>query len=132
MTIVSGLMPKPQDINWEDNMQRVPDEITESDCSYTQEVKCPYCGEEFTDSWELKPDESQVDCGECGKEFSYARNVEVTYTTAKVCECGHAIGYHGYPVGNCRHTKTAYGMKPGDDMPLPVTVPCGCKEFKSV
>lgn len=56
------------------------------DCEYTDEIVCPYCGEEFTDSWEFEPDMDTIDCYECGMEFKYERNVSVTYSTSKVVE----------------------------------------------
>jgi len=60
------------------------------DCSYTDEVVCPYCGFEFGDSYELfefynSHGESNVDveCDECGKEFNVDRCIEVTYNSYK-------------------------------------------------
>ncbi len=59
--------------------------MPEIDHSYTREVVCPYCGYEFSDSWEFDSRNNcgVEDCGECGKEFSWVRDVEVTYTTEK-------------------------------------------------
>ena len=52
---------------------------------YTDEIVCPYCGYEFTDSWEFSDtqDEQQVDCHDCGEEFLLYVHVSVDYTTYK-------------------------------------------------
>lgn len=46
---------------------------------YEDEVKCPYCGFEDGDSWELD-EEGETDCGNCGAKLAYSRTVEVTYS----------------------------------------------------
>lgn len=51
---------------------------------YTEEVVCPYCGHEFTDSWELSGEDGQegeTDCGQCERLFLYYRNISVSYST---------------------------------------------------
>lgn len=60
----------------------------EIDCSYTDEVVCPYCGYEFGDSWEIfthhySDYRESVECCECGKEFDVERCIEVTYNSYK-------------------------------------------------
>lgn len=63
--------------NYEDNAE-------EFDCDYTQELVCPYCGYEFTDSGEYRLDgEELISCPECDKEFYGGVNIEVTYYTEK-------------------------------------------------
>lgn len=52
------------------------------DHEYTDEVVCPHCGYEHSDSWEMG--ETEHDCPDCKKAFSLSRNVSVTYTTEKV------------------------------------------------
>jgi transcription elongation factor Elf1 len=63
----------------------------EIDHEYTDDIVCPYCGYEFTDSWEFEGNEDLglIDCQSCEKPFIATRNVEVTYTTekAKVGTC---------------------------------------------
>lgn len=54
----------------------------EIDCYATDEITCPHCGNEFTDSWECE-DEGNHTCDECGKEFSHNRDICVTYSTFK-------------------------------------------------
>lgn len=57
------------------------------DHEYTDEVVCPYCGYEFSDSWEFKQDSyKSLDCDECGEEFSMEREVTVSYSTEKLKE----------------------------------------------
>ena len=51
---------------------------------YTDEIVCPYCGYEFSDSWDFNRDSEEIDCPECEKTFEYFREVEVKYVTKKV------------------------------------------------
>ena len=62
------------------------------DNKYTNELVCPYCGYEHSDSWELSEDCSEIDCGDCGKSFSYSRIVNVEYTTEKI-KCNEKHDY---------------------------------------
>lgn len=55
---------------------------TEIDHEFTEEVVCPYCGYEFSDSWEFS-DNAEIECDECGETFISERNSEVTYSTQK-------------------------------------------------
>lgn len=59
----------------------------EVDCLYTQEVICPYCGYEFSDSWEFSMkgdgDECEIDCDECNKKFTAIMDLTVSYSTYK-------------------------------------------------
>ena len=50
---------------------------------YTDEVVCPHCGYEHTDSWD-RPDSDEDECGECGKPFQYSRSTTVKYSTAPI------------------------------------------------
>lgn len=52
---------------------------------YTDEIVCPYCGYEFTNSWEFNDtqDEQHVECHDCGEEFLLYVNITVDYTTRK-------------------------------------------------
>jgi transposase-like protein len=62
-------------------------------------IKCPYCGWENHDSWEVGADSGKYDCGSCEKAFDYERDVQVTYSTHKLFEdCDHAdvSNYKGY------------------------------------
>ena len=51
------------------------------DHEYTDEIVCPHCGFEYSDSWESSDGEKE--CYECGEKFHMVRNVEVTYVTYK-------------------------------------------------
>lgn len=51
---------------------------------FTQEIICPYCGYEPSDSWEMESGE--YDCEDCEKSYEVERNIEVTYTTSKINE----------------------------------------------
>jgi uncharacterized Zn-finger protein len=56
--------------------------MEEIDHEYTDEIICPYCGEDVMDSWEYS-DSGDIQCGKCRKEFTYEREVTVTYSTQK-------------------------------------------------
>jgi hypothetical protein len=50
-------------------------------------IKCPYCGWEYKDSWEFDQEEGTTECGWCEKEFNVTREIEVTYSTSIIaCE----------------------------------------------
>jgi len=53
-----------------------------ADTSHTENIVCPHCKYEDTDSWESQADEGYEDCGECGQEFWYSRHVQITYSTS--------------------------------------------------
>ena len=58
----------------------------EIETDFTQELVCPYCGYEDTDSWEYDQNTfdgvlGDIECGECGKTFHAQRNGEITYST---------------------------------------------------
>lgn len=46
------------------------------------EIVCPHCFYEFSDSWEFGKEEcGEEECPECGNEFTWTRQVEVSYST---------------------------------------------------
>jgi len=51
---------------------------------YENNIKCPYCDHEDTDSWELEEDESEWTCGSCDETFNVTRDISVTYSTSKI------------------------------------------------
>lgn len=69
--------------------------IKEIEHEYTDELVCPYCGYEKTDSWEYHEDEGGVDCDECDKSYLYTRVVTVEYITDK-CDCINGDGPHSW------------------------------------
>ena len=48
-----------------------------------EEVTCPYCQYQKSDSWELGDDGTQT-CGECGKTYEWQRNVSTSYSSEGV------------------------------------------------
>lgn len=56
----------------------------EIECKNTDEIVCPYCGFEFSDSWEYDQDTEEIDCLECDKTFNMTRNVYIDYSTSKL------------------------------------------------
>lgn len=50
------------------------------------EIQCPYCGYEFSDSWEYGEGESEIYCDECGNTFHYYGEIELNQRIAKDCE----------------------------------------------
>lgn len=47
-------------------------------------LKCPYCGYEDSDSWELEEEDSEYECLQCGGIISYERIVTVDYSSEAV------------------------------------------------
>ena len=99
----------------------------------TDEVTCPYCRQEQSDSWEYT-DDGEADCGECGYEFSFTRNVEVTYSSHALCICKHSGGFHFGKDGEteCHKSHTEYFLKPDKDGNGSKTATCKCKKFISI
>ncbi len=44
------------------------------------EIKCPICGYEISDSWEYSDDSGELECCGCGATLEWNREVEVTYS----------------------------------------------------
>lgn len=58
----------------------------EIDCSFTDEIVCPYCGYEFSDSYEFfewNDGDAEPECEECGKEFIVCRYIDIKYNSYK-------------------------------------------------
>jgi len=61
-----------------------PNPIDELDYLHNDEVVCPYCDYEHSDSWDfgLKDgNESEIECGDCEKTFTVISELEVHYST---------------------------------------------------
>jgi transcription elongation factor Elf1 len=59
----------------------------EIDTDYTDEVVCPHCGHEHSDSWEYnltEQDYGALECAECGEMFEATLNKSISYSTRKV------------------------------------------------
>lgn len=60
--------------------------MKEIDHEYTNEIVCPWCGCEFSDSWELGNGGECTEleeCPDCEKEFYASRIITVEYSTQK-------------------------------------------------
>jgi len=55
------------------------------DTQYTNELVCPYCGHEFSDSWE-REDRGEFECYECDKNFSFDTDVTRLYSSERDCQ----------------------------------------------
>ena len=81
----------------------------EIDHEYTNEIVCPWCGYEFSDSWEWSDYEEDVECHKCGKLFYYERILTVEYKTTrercknKGCEMALKKMYGNNPSVSDRH-----------------------------
>ncbi|MGL4760383.1 MAG: hypothetical protein ACRCWG_02910 [Sarcina sp.] len=64
--------------------------IEETETFDEGQVKCPICGEEVSDSWELSDDEGECDCCGCGAVLEWNREVVVNYS-AEVKEVAKPI-----------------------------------------
>jgi DNA-directed RNA polymerase subunit RPC12/RpoP len=55
------------------------------DHNYTDEVVCPHCGYQHSDSGEFFWDtiEPIIECAKCGREFTATQEFTVTYSTEK-------------------------------------------------
>lgn len=52
------------------------------DCDYTDEIKCPYCGYEDIDSWEMTEEEQDdFECANCEKVFNVVRHLTIQYSS---------------------------------------------------
>lgn len=58
----------------------VDNPIDEDEIFQNEEIKCPYCGNAQSDSWEYDDSGNEI-CDSCGSEYMYERIVEVSYTT---------------------------------------------------
>ena len=53
----------------------------------TDEIVCPYCGHEFSDSNELNGSSGRIiDCDVCAKKFTLEVDFAVSYTTTVIEE----------------------------------------------
>lgn len=55
----------------------------------TDEVVCPYCGYEYSDSWTFNEDgvqQGEEQCAECGEKFMFETEYSASYITAKIPE----------------------------------------------
>lgn len=54
---------------------------------YKEEITCPWCGYEDSDSWEFEGEyDDAYECPECGKKFILEVHTETTYTSKRRIE----------------------------------------------
>lgn len=55
--------------------------------SFKENITCPWCGYEDTDSWEFEGEyDDAYECPECGKKFILEVHTEITYTSKRHIE----------------------------------------------
>ena len=62
----------------------VGDILNDDEVNHSNEITCPHCGSEVSDSWECSDSDDNYSCDTCGSVFSYEREVEVTYNSTIV------------------------------------------------
>lgn len=58
-------------------------------CAHTADIRCPYCGHYFKESWEYGnagEDDFEVECGECERKFDVSRRIDVFYSSKTKAE----------------------------------------------
>lgn len=55
------------------------------------EIQCPYCESEMSDSWEMPDEDNDYECPFCHSHFAYVREVSVTYTSCPISKSEHII-----------------------------------------
>lgn len=62
--------------------------FSDLDHSRNNEIKCPYCGHDFIDSWEFSDchNDTKIECGNCENTFMMIAEPEVYYSTWKLKE----------------------------------------------
>ena len=55
----------------------------DGDTTLTDEIVCPWCGYEQSDSWEYPDSDDKCMCGDCERTFEMYREIEVSYTTSR-------------------------------------------------
>ncbi len=59
------------------------------DCIHTQNIVCPHCGNNHTDSWEIDfgsgiEGDIEMECWECDKLFFVSRHCSISYSSEKM------------------------------------------------
>jgi hypothetical protein len=64
--------------------------VSEHETYAESEITCPYCGYEYTESYEYDSSDldacGEEDCPDCEKKFKWSRNTSITYSTSGMCE----------------------------------------------
>ena len=62
------------------------EEPEEYECSYQDDLVCPYCGHIETDSWETPDNATEGSCNSCGKDYKIEQEFSRTFSTYKTCQ----------------------------------------------
>lgn len=68
--------------DYPDNIQLISIKRDDIDSTYEDEIVCPHCGYNFSDSWEVH-DDCKMECDFCDQSFELIINREVSYSTYK-------------------------------------------------
>lgn len=61
--------------------------VWENEQWHKDEITCPWCGHEETDSWEFDGEyDDEYECEHCGRPFVLERVVDITYTSKRRIE----------------------------------------------
>lgn len=104
---------------------------------YENQIKCPYCDWEDSDSWEFSEDDGISACGSCGKEFNVTREIQVSYSTSRI-ECEE--DKHNYQLESHFVSKGKYENMIWRELPetewtynrIEMCTECGDKEYKKL
>lgn len=80
--------------------------MSEIDCKYTNEVICPFCGYEHSESWDIS--EGVQECDKCAKKFYMTKDMTVEYSST-IIDCLNDKSKHDYRLVNGFETKTYPG-----------------------
>lgn len=78
------------------------------DCMNTEEVICPYCGHENSESWEISENDATTYCGNCDKVIGIEQEVVRTFSSYKTCQPGDEhqfTDWEPYPCGPIKATR---------------------------
>lgn len=86
------------------------------DCHGKNEITCPACGWEHSDSWEYEESDEDMECPDCGRHFSMERDVTVDYST-RLIDCN--------PDGDCEDEDMVFNMRSAKKQTYGRTGPVG-------
>lgn len=61
---------------------KVDEDIKDLETYGEDDIKCPVCGCEISDSWEYSEDDGKEICDGCGATLEWTREIEVSYSTS--------------------------------------------------
>jgi len=64
---------------------KVKVKTSDSECFAENEIVCPFCGKQQSESWEFSNGEEgdigEIECGHCGRPFYATRDITVKYSS---------------------------------------------------